>query len=420
MSETLILEKTNDEHVTSINRQVVSLCSSVKEGTSKLTNKLYYLYQQNRRKGIYSVLVSLETLKRELNRSEDSIRRYIEEAIDTGLIIVEKIRDKFHKLRYRFFLTEKLLKIKKCGTVVRDEDDQNSYKTVPNFYTQKPQNAGKKSQNAVNIPPEKPQKIRPCEAFLDPLYLGISLKRLNSAREDDNTTSIETFETPLSTFQEEQPKESDKEALEFLNSIQEINNNLPKPNDINIHSILKTYRNLKKSHFGGIDKAMQYLNGFSNNPFVMGKKPTKKGDIFNATLGYILSGKTIEQYWERKGLFDVWPPKESKQSFCKNSGVLSHSNSSTAPAFSLAEALKKAKSFVDGAVKNQLYNLLGETKYISWIENTGFVANRINNGEIEFSVNSTFTRDYINTHFYDQLRKAFESVYGDVGGKQCL
>ena len=100
-----------DNHVVSTNRRVSALCSSVSEGTSKLTNKICHLYKSNMKKGVNHVLISPHILIRELDRSIDSLQRYLKEAADKGLILLEKVRDYLHKVRYKITPTKKLLEI---------------------------------------------------------------------------------------------------------------------------------------------------------------------------------------------------------------------------------------------------------------------------------------------------------------------
>jgi hypothetical protein len=413
MLDLFTLEKTKYEHVTSTNKHVVDLCSSVREGTSKLTNKLYYLYQKNKRRGVHYVLISLEILKREINRSEDSIRRYIAEAEAMGLIIVEKKRDRLHKLRYKFTLTQKFLNIKKCGTLLEDNSLQDIPKTVPIFYTQKPQNAAKKSQNAGIVSSQNPQKTRACEVFSDPLYLDISFKRLNKGNEGFNQTAIEQeiqpsdFEmNPITDDLQTDPPPL--ELQEHLSALEIITSKLDTPLEIKENLALRAIQKLMKSHFGtgktGFDNWRAYLTKFSNTPFLMGKKPMKSGDFFTSSVGAIFSVKNIEDSWKNEGFFKVYEEKPFRN-FQKDNMPKKVEPVKT-PFLSELFVVETAHSPFDERVKHYLYTNLGELLYKSWFHAYDFVATGENSGEIEFIINTRFARDYITTHFREKLKKA--------------
>ena len=159
-----------DNHVVSTNRRVSALCSSVSEGTSKLTNKICHLYKSNMKKGVNHVLISPHILIRELDRSIDSVQRYLKEAADKGLILLEKVRNYLHKVRYKITPTKKLLEIMNLVDCV----DQNTDKSVPNFYTQNPHFAEKNPQNAETKILCEPQKRSHDRPDFDPLYLSIA------------------------------------------------------------------------------------------------------------------------------------------------------------------------------------------------------------------------------------------------------
>ena len=159
-----------DNHVVSTNRRVSALCSSVSEGTSKLTNKICHLYKSNMKKGVNHVLISPHVLAKQLNRSIDSLFLYAKEAVDKGLVVLEKIRDCLHKVRYKITPTKKLLEIMNLVDCV----NQNTDKNVPNFYTQKPSSSVKQPNSSEIKILCEPQKGSHDSHDFDPLYLSIS------------------------------------------------------------------------------------------------------------------------------------------------------------------------------------------------------------------------------------------------------
>ena len=194
-----------DNHVVSTNRRVSALCSSVSEGTSKLTNKICHLYKSNMKKGVNHVLISPHILIRELDRSIDSVQRYLKEAADKGLILLEKVRDYLHKVRYKITPTKKLLEIMNLVDCV----DQNTDKNVPNFYTQNPHSAEKNTQNAETKILCEPQQGSHDSPDFDPLYLSIAKNTgLNYSARETSQPMVEECKQPggsVSTVVESTP-----------------------------------------------------------------------------------------------------------------------------------------------------------------------------------------------------------------------
>ena len=182
-----------DNHVVSTNRRVSALCSSVSEGTSKLTNKICHLYKSNMKKGVNHVLISPHVLAKQLNRSIDSLFLYAKEAVDKGLVVLEKIRDCLHKVRYKITPTKKLLEIMNLVDCV----NQNTDKNVPNFYTQKTSSSVKQPSSSETKILCEPQKRSHDSHDFDPLYLSIAKNTgLNHSARETSQPMVEECKQP--------------------------------------------------------------------------------------------------------------------------------------------------------------------------------------------------------------------------------
>jgi len=145
------------------------------------------------KKGVNHVLISPHILIRELNRSIDSVQRYLKEAADKGFILLEKVRDYLHKVRYKITPTKKLLEIMNLVDCV----DQNNDKSVPNFYTQNPHSAEKNTQNAETKILCEPQKGSHDSPDFDPLYLSIAKNTgLNYSARETSQSVVDECKQP--------------------------------------------------------------------------------------------------------------------------------------------------------------------------------------------------------------------------------
>lgn len=447
-----------DNHVVSTNRRVSALCSSVSEGTSKLTNKICHLYKSNMKKGVNHVLISPHVLAKQLNRSIDSLFLYAKEAVDKGLVVLEKIRDCFHKVRYKITPTKKLLEIMNLVGCV----DQNTDKNVPNFYTQKPSSSVKQPNSSETKIVCEPQKASHESPDFDPLYLSIAKNTgLNCAcaRETlqpmveeckqpggavstvvestppDLTTSApkahqgDVIEDPGSNQnREEEPNavvvEQKPQTLtepnltvdEFVDKAYEIvqgiiGSKLDHPLSINMGIFARTIKKRMGTHFGlgalGLSRFSDYCKTFADTPFLMGQKAMSRGNSFVSDIRTILSEKMIERFWDKSKFWQTWPPKEPTPEELQAAEDARQLETSERQALSLEEALTTAQDSVDKGVKQKLYQALGAMTYKAWIVATGFVARGFENGEPLFDINTAFARDYLWTHHEQQLRSAF-------------
>ena len=451
-----------DNHVVSTNRRVSALCSSVSEGTSKLTNKICHLYKSNMKKGVNHVLISPHILIRELDRSIDSVQRYLKEAADKGLILLEKVRDYLHKVRYKITPTKKLLEIMNLVDCV----DQNTDKNVPNFYTQNPHSAEKNTQNAETKILCEPQKRSHDSHDFDPLYLSIAKNTgLNySAREtlqpvveeckqpggavstvvestpaaaptsapkahqgdviEDPGSNQNREEEPNAVVVEQKPQTLTEPNLtvdEFVNKsleiVQElIGSKLDHPLEIDMGIFARTIKKRMGTHFGlgalGLSRFSDYCKTFADTPFLMGQKAMSRGNSFVSGIGTILSEKMIERFWDKSKFWQTWAPKKPTPEEIQAAEDARQLEASERQALSLEEALTTAQDSVDKEVKQKLYQALGAVTYKSWIVATGFVARGFENGEPIFDINTAFARNYLFTHHEQQLRSAFACGMG--------
>lgn len=401
------------EHVTSTNKQVMEECTSFKEGTARLINKLYYFARKNalEDKGMFTV-VSMSTLVDAVGRSRHSVSRYLKVAVSEGLLVVEKVKDKHYKLRFKITPTEKLIILKNCSRKV--------------------QVAQKSEQTAQQNPYE--DRINP-EVLEPSLYINIS-KGLNRTRETFNvdlvketTTAVAIPETEEDSNNEEllmedcsslkhlpgtdTPKEGKAEQITSpipltptqaaLELFQEFNQQLAKPLAVDTRQFAKSYSRLNRSHFGTLAEFRRYLEKVFKNPFLLGQRSMKSGDRFNLSVGFILTPQTIEAAWDNKGFFDLWLTTTYKKDQIKEQEITS------LPKLTLEEAMPNATGDFDKAVKVELFNLLPEHQYRSWIHTTGFKALGIRDEEPEFT-GSPAVVSYLKNYQGDALRLAFENA----------
>lgn len=360
-----------DNHVVSTNKFVVAMCTQVKEGTSKLANKICHLHQTNLKKGKEGVIIFLETLAKQLNRSIDSIRLYLNEAVQRGLIFVEKIKSSKHKIRYKLTPTQKLLDIKTDRTV------------APPSLISEEQNLNSSTKN-LNSSSQPTLTTLGTEGVSEPLYLNISNKGLNSA------CAHETF----------QPSVGEK-ALEVMKKVVDVHRS--EPLSVKKELFTRTITKLMKSHFGTIANWRTYCAKVASNPFLMGKKPMKSGDTFTLSIGSLLSEKMIEDSWENKGFFNVYPPKKSKQSPQKDE----------LPKLILEEAIQTIENEKNKEVNQKLYQRLGAATYRSWVYSKEFEAIGLGQqGKPVFTTVSPFSEDWLISHYGDVLKQVFQEVYG--------
>ena len=148
---------------------------------------------------------------------------------------------------------------------------------------------------------------------------------------------------------------------------------------------------------------MQWIEASAKNMLVMGQKAMKSGDRFKWGIGTLFSGKLFDQFWEKKGIFDVWPPKEEDMPRKKENKPL--------PSLTRESVLAAAKSDLDRCVKAYLLDNLPTTTYLSWFHNNSFAVTGTRNGKIEFAAQcGEFTRNQIMDRFQDQLEKAFNQT----------
>jgi hypothetical protein len=407
-----VLPFDKNDKVFSINKKVTECCNSSKEGASKLMNKLYYAHEKNKINGIHEIIFSLETLSEQLDRSVDSLQRYIRVNVDAELLIVEKVRDRFHKVRYKFILTEKFLNIKKCGTVAKDKPKQDCVKSVPNFYTQNPQVAAKIPQVAENT-------------LYNNIYKNTGLNSACAPKTFLPTASLE--KQPLQTeaevieVQTPEPKPSEFTAEAAIQAVEEIiNPSLETPLVIDKPKFRNAFAKRAKRYFGtgstGLENWRKFLEKIVNTPFMMGRKLMKDGKSFTLSVGTLLSGKIIEHSWNNKGFFEVYPPKEPKQqpkTTQEKDEMGRKAKPQPLPELTLEEALNQGISDYDKRTKANLFTSFGEAKYKSWIHNTGFVAIGIKDNQPQFSISSQFARDHILTHYGEQIKQAFVQAEGE-------
>ena len=175
-----------------------------------------------------------------------------------------------------------------------------------------------------------------------------------------------------------------------------------KPVVINKPTFYVAYAKFIKKCAGSLETFIEWVKAQARNLFLMGKKAMKSGDLFKWGIGTLFSGKIFEQFWEKKGIFDVWMPKEDKEMPRKKENKL-------LPALTRESVLADAKSPLDGQVKGYLFDNLQEATYRSWFHDNLFIATGIRDGKLEFTAQcGEFTRNQIMEKFQDQLEKAFK------------
>lgn len=235
---------------------------------------------------------------------------------------------------------------------------------------------------------------------------------------DKQPIEVATSITPLEIFSEDeisaqQPltlEDVSNKALEVVQDI--IGSKLDQLLEIDQSLFTKTINKRMGTHFGlgflGLERFRDYCTTFANNDFLMGQKAMKSGDRFTVTIGSILSTKMIETFWEKTKFFEVYPPKTPMPLTPEEEDMARRKELIPLTPLTLPEVLTTAENLLDKRVKEVLYQALGEATYQSWFHKTGFVAIGIKNGEPEFMINSGFAREYVLTHYGNQLRTAFQ------------
>ena len=184
--------------------------------------------------------------------------------------------------------------------------------------------------------------------------------------------------------------------------------------EIDMPLFIKTIKKRMGTHFGlgslGLERFRDYCTTFASIPFLMGQKAMSRGNRFVASIGSVLSAKMIERFWDKSKFFEVYPPKKPIPLTPEEEEMARRKELVPLTPLILPEVLTKAENPLDKRVKEVLYQTLGDVTYQSWFDKTGFVAIGTKNGEPEFMINTGFAREYIWTHYGDQLRKAFEGI----------
>lgn len=261
------------------------------------------------------------------------------------------------------------------------------------------------------IPVEKAEKAVPSEP-LKTVEVAETLQPVLSS------TIIEPADQSLTPAQQP-PKDtlSDEDILKIL---EEINLHLPEPVTVVTPVLRNTFRKRLRSHFGqgetGRANLKDYLTKCANNAFLMGQKAMKNGTLFVAKMAFLLSPKTIEASWENAGVFNIYSPKKTPDSFQEGAerSNPAGAETDTLPVLSLEEVLQTAVSETDKRVKETLYKTLGAVKYRVWFHAGEFVAKGFLGGELDFFIKGGFTRDYVLTHYGKELTKAFSCLVGSI------
>ena len=217
----------------------------------------------------------------------------------------------------------------------------------------------------------------------------------------------------ISITEQETAFSIEEEAFKALDLI---NTQLDKPLDIFQPIFKNTIAKRMRTHFGagkgGLDRFREYCAKWADNAFLMGKKAMRSGDLFRCSIGSILSEKMIEASWENKGFFQVYTPltEPTTPTLQEEDDMGRRSASAPLPPLDLCDVLEWAQTPLDKAVKTRLYKALGDVTYQAWFHTTGFVAKGLKSGEPDFFIHSGFARDYVLTHYGDQLKRVFQEV----------
>ncbi len=392
--------KNREEQVVSLNKRVKNTCQKNKESSAKLANTLYHFYRKNLEEGGDGTSwTDMGTLGRLMGRSSCTVGRGLRELESQGLFLIQRVRWKNHQIKLRVVPTETFLKIKNCG-----QTSHLSEQVAEINYSETPQI----SRHDKPILP--PILIRKYKIQLNNAY-ACQTKNLPK-NENKSSDPVGCFPEVNDLSSQDLPRteENCSFAEEALKAVKEIL--LPvldHPVILVETTFKKAVQQLQKSHFGddpvvALERFREYLTKVANNPFLTGKKAMKSSDLFLISIGFLLTPKTIEDSWHNAHFFEIWEEKSPSCQILKKDPI---SDSTVLPTLSLEEALTKAETSVDKEVKESLYQTLGPVTYQAWIHSTDFVATRSPNGEMDFSINSAFARDYVLTHYGSQVRKAF-------------
>ena len=428
-----------DALITSYSKKVKDGCQNLKKGTSRLTDKIFFLFNKNLSAGYAYTIISTETLATALDYHPSMIVRYIKEATQQGLLTVEKVRGKNKKHRWKFTVTQKLFNIKNCGTLIPDMEDNFSNLTLQNAES----NLAQSSRNIEKIAPyiyrNKEGLNRACarkETFFDDGQEKIQLPpEHKNPKEVSNEitpteqalTAVQLEKSPVKQtkpskkikkpkrlkkpkasrqrskkYQDPKKLKQAQQALAILKDFEQ-QHSLIKPLEIQEQMFMAAFLVVLRSHFGTVENFAEYLDNISKNPFLMGQRPMKSGALFVLNVGVILSPKLIEMYWEKKQYFDVWPErkKESEEDMARKAIPV------ILPRLTREEVIAKGITPFDQRVKAKLFELLGEDAYKSWIYPNDFMAIGTGNDEPKFEVSNPFVGEMLQHRFSDQLRQAF-------------
>ncbi len=427
--------KSKHEHVVSWNKGIKISCDQNKESSAKIANILYYFYLVSIKEGGDGIIwTDSKTLSRLSSRSGCTVGRNLRQLENQEFIIVERIRCKNHKVRFRITLTEKLLTIKGSdkGLEGKNIDLCKQNACVKNLC--------KTSVSGEDSPIFSPVMISKYKIQLNPAHAHETNRENLSKNEYKCDKSIPVPTPPEPDIPLASGEISTNASIFFAEEALKAVKELLLP--VLEHSVIlvekafkKAIGKLQKSHFGddpvvALERFRDYLTKVANNPFLTGKKAMKSLDLFLISIGFLLTPKTIEDSWHNAGFFDVWEEKPPvSDSGVPHPGVLDKGISyqeirkiqgsepdhvPTLPQLSLEEVLTTAENGVDREVKRSLYQTLGAVTYRAWIYTKGFVAkgfsSGLTDGELDFEINSGFARDYLLTHYANALRTAFASA----------
>jgi hypothetical protein len=416
-----------DTFITSYCKRVKDTCKSLTKGTSKLTNRIFYFFSKNSLVGLYYVILTTKALADYLDCHPSMISLYIKEAVKQDLFTVEKLRGKKGQHLWKFIPTEKLLRIKKDGTVIPQSSHSFFNLTSENPKSNTPEtsfstgdstaslyrsniclNTAQECDKTFSDVVKEEKKIvdveksimgrasekPPARRTLTPNQRAAMKARKASFR----AKKIEERQAPATTEEQAQCLL----ALAYIKAFAEQYQLIDSLKIID-EKFLKAFLPLLRSHFGTADTFLKYISLIATIPYLMGKKTMTDGNTFTLSVGFILKAENIEMSWERMKYFDVWQPKNQEEE-----DMAIRKQAQELPTITLEDVQSTGQSILDTQVKTKLYQLLGEPAYKSWIHPNGFVALGVSQGEPMFNIANAFVAGILRERFGEQLNKAFQ------------
>ncbi len=323
--------KNQDEFTFSYSEKVFNACTSVKEGTAKLIQKVCYWYSVNKRKGIEGVLISPHVLARQMKRSVDSLSRYLKEAVRTGLILWEKVRDDLCKVRYHLTPTKKLLNLlrslnekpQSADDLPQSADDlPQSAETKNLCETQKTADDKPVSDTLCikNVILNKINNSNPFQSAIEECKQPTAPSSPTSSSTNTSLRGEDAIEPSLAVRIEaaEASQETQSVVAEVLQYVEGLSEGLRQPfTSHDLQKVPALLSGLQESHLGasreGIEIFGRYCKDIAAHGYLNGHRRMPSGGYFRLNIHFLFSEGLFSSWMDKTEYFHSYKSSKGKE-----------------------------------------------------------------------------------------------------------